>query len=354
MSDLSAQPVRADTLDSVAADLKALRESVGMSYRGLAAAITAQRQAEGRTPAAAQIAHTTVADAFRTGRARINIDLVVEIVRALGGDGEEWRQRCVQAMRVRSEQTAQREADAAVGGADARAVESGAPDAVASGASGAVESGAAGRAASDLGSSGLASADPASDRGALVAHVRRPGTVAMVVIGALLLNAVGKFFNPLLGDLFFFDMVGTAVAALLLGPWWAALVGVLFVAVELLKGDVGGALFAMTMITAGLVWGYGVRFGLGRTLPKFIGLSAVVAAVTTAIAVPVTVLYYGGNPGRGYEGIFAWATELMDVWAVVGVTNLLVSVADKVLVGVTAFFLARAVAAAQRSPAVAA
>lgn len=311
MSDLSAQPAPTDTLDSVAADLKALRESTGMSYRALAAAITEQRQAEGLTHAAAQIAHTTVADVFRTGRARINIALVVEIVRVLGGDGEEWRLRCVRAMRARNEQIVRSEADAS------------------------------GRGASDLVS---------SDRGALVADVRRPGAVAIVVIGALLLNSVGKFFNPLLGDLFFFDMVGTAVAALLLGPWWAALVGVLFVTVELLKGDLGGALFAMTMITSGLIWGYGVRFGFGRTLPRFVGLSAVVACVTTAIAVPITVVYYGGNPGRGYEGIFAWATELMDVWAVVALTNLLVSVADKVLVGVTAFFLARAVVRVRSSP----
>lgn len=313
MSDLSAQPAPTDTLDSVAADLKALRESTGMSYRALAAAITEHRQAEGLTHAAAQIAHTTVADVFRTGRARINIALVVEIVRVLGGDGEEWRLRCVRAMRARSEQIVRRDADAVAGGDDAVA---GGADAVA------------------LGS---------------VA----PG-VAIVVIGALLLNSVGKFFNPLLGDLFFFDMVGTAVAALLLGPWWAALVGVLFVTVELLKGDVGGALFAMTMITSGLIWGYGVRFGFGRTLPRFVGLSAVVACATTAIAVPITVVYYGGNPGRGYEGIFAWATELMDVWAVVGLTNLLVSVADKVLVGVIAFFLARAVVRVRSSPVAAA
>lgn len=80
-----------------------------------------------------------------------------------------------------------------------------------------------------------------------------------IVLAGVLLNAAGKFMNPLLGDVLFLDMIGTATVALVLGPWWAALAGVLFMLVELLKGNVGDALFATTMVTSGLIWGYGAK-----------------------------------------------------------------------------------------------
>jgi energy-coupling factor transport system substrate-specific component len=121
-------------------------------------------------------------------------------------------------------------------------------------------------------------------------------------------------------------------------------VGVLFVIIELAKGQIDGALFAVTMITSGLIWGYGIKTGLGRTLPRFIGLSAVVAVATSALAVPITVLYLDGNPGRGYQGILAWGTQMMDIWAAVGLTNLSVSIVDKVFTGVIALFLVRTAA----------
>lgn len=283
--------------DPLVEELRVLRESRAVSYRELAARITRQREQDGAQPATARIAHTTVSDVFRSGRARLNAELVAEIVRALGYDSDTadaWRGRVAR-----------------------------------------------------RGSTGLASR-PAPALAELDAlHTppsRRTSFVTMVVFvaGGLFLNATGKFFNPLLGDIFFVDMVGTATVALVGGPWLAALVGALFVVVELLKFQVGGALFAVTMIFAGLIWGYGARHAWGGTLRRFLGLSAVVAVATSALAVPITMVYYDGNVGRGLDVFVAGLQESgLAGWTAVGALNLSVSLLDKVLTGAIAFMIAR-------------
>lgn len=304
VNDQEDPPLRTESLDAVILALRALRDSEGVSYRAIAREISAQREEMGATPAAAKIAHTTVSDAFRLGRSRINPILVEEIARALGASGEsaaQWRARCVAAM---SEPIGSRPRTPS-----------------------------------------LSKSEPHAPTSLGLGEVtRRPSlaTISAIVFAGVLLNAVGKFVNPLLGDLFFFDMIGTAAVALLLGPWWSALVGALFMLIELLKGNFGDALFATTMITSGLIWGYGAqRFGLGRTLPRFLVLSALVAIVTSAIAVPITVLYYGGAAGRGVDGLVASATEMgVSLWAVVGGSNLAISLFDKLATGAAAYYLA--------------
>lgn len=302
VEDAELAKARTESLDAFVRDLRELRELSGLSYRSIALIISQQREAAGARPGASQIAHTTVSDAFRLGRQRVNPVLVGEIVQALGLDADEskrWRERCVAAMAARTEQVANR----------APSVEH---------------------------ASVTPQLNPVAHRPALM--------VLLAVVGAgVLLNATGKFLNPLFGDFFFFDMIGTAAVAILLGPWWAALVGAIFAIIELTKGNVGDALFATTMISAGILWGYGARrWGLGDTLPRFLGLSVLVALMTSALAVPITVLYFGGEPGRGFDGFFqSLSTTGANLWVVVGLTNLAVSVADKVLTGAVAFYLAK-------------
>jgi energy-coupling factor transport system substrate-specific component len=117
----------------------------------------------------------------------------------------------------------------------------------------------------------------------------------------------------------------------------------MFIGVELAKGEIGDALFAVTMVTAGLIWGYGVRrFGLGRTLARFLALSAVVAVVTTVLAVPIIILYYGGDAGRGADGLAATiAVPGANPWLTISSVNLPVSLVDKILTGAVAFAGAR-------------
>ncbi len=295
MGEAELAKARSESLDEFIRDLRGLRESAGLSYRSIAANISQQREAAGASSAAAKIAHTTVSDVFRLGRQRVNPALVAEIVQALGFDADEsrqWRERCVAAMARRTEQ-----------------------------------------ATSEVSSPPL---DPVPQRPTLL-------TILAVVGAGVLINATGKFLNPLLGDVFFFDMIGTAGVAILLGPWWAALVGAIFALIELAKGNVGDALFATTMISAGILWGYGARrWGLADSLPRFLTLSVLVAFLTSLLAVPITVLYYEGKAGRGADGVVeSIVTTGIGIWVAVALTNLAVSVMDKVLTGAMAFYLAR-------------
>ena len=83
---------------SVAEDLQRLRhEAGGVSYAEIAARVTSLRaDRSGRSSVA--VSRSTVYDAFRPGRTRLDADLVVDIVRSLGVDeaeAEDWRARCV-------------------------------------------------------------------------------------------------------------------------------------------------------------------------------------------------------------------------------------------------------------------
>ncbi|MFA5606074.1 MAG: hypothetical protein WDA07_02615 [Leucobacter sp.] len=97
---------RTGPFDGIARDLQQLRLDAGdVSYAEVAARIASNRAAAGATAAAARIARSTVFDAFRLGRRRINPDLVAEIVIALCEDADAadyWRGRCVDARRILS------------------------------------------------------------------------------------------------------------------------------------------------------------------------------------------------------------------------------------------------------------
>lgn len=89
------------TLADVAEQLRELRALAGSpSYAEIARRIGHRRGAEGRPPAPP--ARATVYDCFRTDRRRLDVELVVEIVRALGGDDAEdtrFRHMCAAAQR---------------------------------------------------------------------------------------------------------------------------------------------------------------------------------------------------------------------------------------------------------------
>ncbi|HYF73803.1 MAG TPA: hypothetical protein VD864_13325, partial [Nocardioides sp.] len=73
--------------DHLVGELRALRLAAGEpSYAEIARRIAAQRRAQGVGEHAAHVARSTVHDAFRPDRSRINLTLVREIVAALGAD----------------------------------------------------------------------------------------------------------------------------------------------------------------------------------------------------------------------------------------------------------------------------
>ena len=113
--------------------------------------------------------------------------------------------------------------------------------------------------------------------------------VLPVVAVGLLLNLLGREFaathlhftalSPDMPDFLFLDLIGTALAALLLGPWWAALVGVLASGVD---GIFYTAYFPFgtTSIVVGLVWGYLAR---GRRMQRALEWGTSLAAIRDGV-----------------------------------------------------------------------
>jgi tetratricopeptide (TPR) repeat protein len=87
-------PTRAGTLDDLAEALRQLKVWAGNpSFEQVKDRVNATWTAQGR-PAAELVGKSTVADCFRAGRRRLNVDLVTAVVRALHPDSayvERWR-----------------------------------------------------------------------------------------------------------------------------------------------------------------------------------------------------------------------------------------------------------------------
>ena len=78
-----------------------------------------------------------------------------------------------------------------------------------------------------------------------------PVTVALNIVGGIIASALRL---PV-----YLDMIGTAVAAIVLGPWWGALVGLLTNSGSALISGPTSLPFALVNIVGALIWGYGVR-----------------------------------------------------------------------------------------------
>lgn len=271
-------------LDRLALDLQELRSRAGdPSYAEIVARIGQQRRAAG-APAESRPGRTTVYDAFRTGRRRVDVALVLEIVRALGADEDEveaWRERCRDAVRPR-----------------------------------------------DVPAPATTPTQELAPRGGA-------RSVLLTLALCLLVNLLGRGMVDLLHLPLYLDMVGTAIAAVLLGPWWGAGVGA---ATNVLGSVISGPAslaFIPVNVVGALVWGYGVRHGWGRSAARFLVLSMAVGVACTLVAAPIVLLVFGG-----YTFLHAEDTLTRTIVGHVGhlgvavfASNLITSLADKVISG---------------------
>jgi ABC-type Co2+ transport system permease subunit len=168
--------------------------------------------------------------------------------------------------------------------------------------------------------------------------------VVTIVPLAAALNIVGGTLNTYLKLPTFLDMIGTAVAAIVLGPWWGALVGII--------GNLGGALFqgpveipfALVNVTGALIWGYGVRsFGMGATVPRFFLLNVIVALVNSVVAAPIVAFVFGGATGHPSDALTAaFAQAGTDLLRATFQSSVIVFLADKIITGFVAVTIIQA------------
>lgn len=167
--------------------------------------------------------------------------------------------------------------------------------------------------------------------------------IVALVPAAVALNVVGSFINDVLRLPTFLDMIGTAVVAITIGPWWGALAGAL---TNTILGFISSPIslpFAACNVVGALIWGYGVRWGMGRSLPRFFVLNLLVALGVSLTAVPIYIFVFGGATGH-FSDMMTAAFVGMGRQLVVAVfsSNIIVSLADKIVSGFIALAIIEA------------
>jgi hypothetical protein len=154
--------------------------------------------------------------------------------------------------------------------------------------------------------------------------------VALVPL-AVAVNFLANWVAGLLRLPIYLDTVGTFLGAVLLGPWWGALVGVLTNVVGMVPNGASNLLFAPVNVAAALIWGYGIRsLGLGRRSVTFFLVAVVVGLVTGLVATPIVLYVFGGATGHPSDLITA-ALSSFGLERAALVSNMLSSVPDKVI-----------------------
>jgi energy-coupling factor transport system substrate-specific component len=155
--------------------------------------------------------------------------------------------------------------------------------------------------------------------------------IALVPVASVL-NVIGGTVASALKLPIFLDMIGTAVVAMTIGPWWGALVGVI---TNVTSGFITGPVsipFAACNIVGALIWGYGTKWGWANDKLKFFGLSVASAVGVSLMAAPIVIFVFGGATGHASDVLTAGLLAAGgDMWTAVFSSNIIVSSADKIL-----------------------
>ena len=155
--------------------------------------------------------------------------------------------------------------------------------------------------------------------------------IALVPVASVL-NVIGGTVAGALKLPIFLDMIGTAVVAMTIGPWWGALVGVITnVTMGFLTGPVSIP-FAAGNVVGALIWGYGTKWGWANDKLRFFGLSVASAVGVSLMAAPIVIFVFGGATGHASDVLTAGLLAAGgDMWTAVFSSNIIVSSADKIL-----------------------
>ena len=155
--------------------------------------------------------------------------------------------------------------------------------------------------------------------------------IALVPVASVL-NVIGGTVAGALKLPIFLDMIGTAVVAMTIGPWWGALVGVI---TNVTSGFITGPVsipFAACNVVGALIWGYGTKWGWANDKLKFFGLSVASAVGVSLMAAPIVIFVFGGATGHASDVLTAGLLAAGgDMWTSVFSSKIIVSSADKIL-----------------------
>ncbi|MDF1508466.1 ECF transporter S component [Robertmurraya sp. DFI.2.37] len=121
------------------------------------------------------------------------------------------------------------------------------------------------------------------------------------------LNVVlGTVVSALKIPLLFLDTIGTVLMAVLFGPWWGALVGLLTNLVLGVTSSPSAIFFGIVNITVALVVGFMARkFNFMKWYVALL-TGIILAIIAPLIGTPISVAVFGGLNGSGMDVIVLW------------------------------------------------
>ncbi len=172
--------------------------------------------------------------------------------------------------------------------------------------------------------------------------------IAIVLIPiAVAINAGLHFITIFLNLPIFLDTIGTILAAILAGPWVAAVAGILTNVVVGLITTPTYIPYAITNAAIGITAGILVYFGFYRHLWSAAVAGLILPLVGATISAPITVVVFGGATGTGSDAVTAFFLASGDkLVAAVFKAGFLVAIVDKLISSLIAYAVAKNIPAA--------
>ncbi|WP_251553589.1 CD3073 family putative ECF transporter S component [Neobacillus muris] len=161
-------------------------------------------------------------------------------------------------------------------------------------------------------------------------------------------SAMGIALNVILGTvvsslkipLLFLDTIGTVLIAVLFGPWWGALAGLLTNVVLGMTTGPSAIFFGLVNVAIALVAGYmAKKFDFTKWYVALItGLILSVAA--PLIGTPIAVAVYGGLNGSGMDVVVLWLRAAGEsVFASTFISRITGNFVDKIITCLLVMFM---------------
>ena len=162
--------------------------------------------------------------------------------------------------------------------------------------------------------------------------------ILLIPIGVAI-NFVGHQIVNLLKLPVYIDTIGTALAAMIGGPWIGMATGLLTNLVQGIVNPVSIA-FAPVQMAVGLTVGLLAMAGMFTKLWKVIIAALIAALITAIVASPIQVIVFGGATGNSSDALVAtFLASGQQMWTAVFSTKIINEIIDKMISLTIAYFL---------------
>jgi len=170
--------------------------------------------------------------------------------------------------------------------------------------------------------------------------VNRTTILTYSALGIAINVVLGTIVSMLNIPLLFLDTIGTVIVAVLFGPWWGALTGVLTNIVLGVTTGPTAIFFGLVNVAIAVVVGtISRRFDFTK-LPIAILTGLLLAIIAPLIGTPIAVALFGGLNGSGMDLIVLWArTAGESVFASTFISRISGNLVDKVVTCLLVAFL---------------